>query len=50
MGWIVKLVVGLFTSILGVMMKHPVEEKDEVKDVGREQPENPDDAFTSGDW
>lgn len=49
-GMIVQLIVGIFAAIFGTLMKHPVEKKEDWKDVGRKHPENPDDNFTDADW
>ena len=50
MSWLVKLIVGIFSAIFKTSMEHPVEEKEGVKDVGRKQPDNPDDAFDESDF
>jgi hypothetical protein len=50
MNSLIQFMVGIFKAIFGTMMKHPVEEKEKVNDVGRKQPENPDDAFSKSDF
>jgi len=49
-GALVKLVVGIFSALFKTSMEHPIEKTEEVKDVGRKQPENPDDAFSPDDF
>ena len=40
----------VFKAVFGILMKNPVEEKERTTDVGRKQPDNPDDAFRDTDW
>ena len=47
---LIQLVGALFKALLEVFSNKPIEEEGDVKDVGRKQPENPDDAFTNSDW
>jgi len=48
-GAIVQLIAGVFKAVFGVLMKNPIEDKEDFRDVG-DQPENPDDAFSDSDW
>jgi len=50
MAWLVDLVVGIFKALFEVSMDHPVEQKEEVRDVGRAMPDDPDDLFSPADW
>ena len=50
MGWLVKLIVGLFKSIFEVNMNNPYEEKEEMIDVSETNIDNPDDIFDDSDW
>jgi len=50
MAWLVDLVVGIFRAVFAECMDHPVERKEEVRDVGRAQPDDPDRAFSPDDW
>ena len=50
MGALIKLVVGFFKALLEVFSNKPIEEEEKTKDVGRDQPRNPDDAFSDSDF
>ena len=51
MAWLVDLVVGIFRAVFGEILDHPIEPtKEEVRDVGRAQPDDPDRAFSPDDW
>ena len=50
MKWVIELVAKIFGELFGTMMEHPYEVKEGVRDVGRAQPDNPDDAFCPADW
>lgn len=45
-----QLIVGLVKAILEVFTNIEKKEEEDFKDVGRKQPENPDDAFKDSDW
>lgn len=47
---VIELIAKIFKAILETFLKHPIDEKNEVYDVGRNEPENPNDAFIDSDW
>ena len=47
---LVKLIVGIFGKVFKSLLDKPIEEKGEYKDVGKKQPENPDDIFDKSDF
>jgi len=49
MSSLIELIVKIFKAIFQVSMENPIEEKEEMKDVG-ETFDNPDDYFSASDW
>jgi len=47
---IISLIIGLFKAIFSVSMDNPIEETEEMNDVGNTVFDNPDDAFNDSDW